>query len=63
MKARRRSGESLLVHGEKVVPKQAPGVMLGGRVRGSPSQGREEAWVCLACWIWGRRTDTACRAA
>ena len=48
---------------EEVVPKQIPGVIPGERERGSFNQGREEGRVSLACWIWGRRTESVCRAA
>ena len=54
----------MVVDGEKVVPKQTPGVTPGGRERGwAPSQGREEALVRLASWSCGRSTDTVWRAA
>ena len=55
---------AVVVDGEKVVPKQTPGVTPGGRERGwAPSQGREEAPVRLASWSCGRSTDTVWRAA
>ena len=54
-----------MVEGEKVVPKQTPGVTPDGRERGSSpwSQGREEVWVSLACWSCGRRMETVWSAA
>ena len=60
MKFRCISGGSFILC-EEVVPKQIPGVIPGERERGSFNQGRKEAWVSLACWIWGRRTESVCR--
>ena len=62
-KALRTLGDSSDLEEEMVVAKQTPGVMPGERERGSfPSQGREGAWVSLASWIWGRRTERMWRA-